>query len=350
MGQADAGIEWARYHILGELTSGALATIHIARYADPEGASEFRVIKRLHASLNDSPQVLEAVRNETRRAALLRHQHIARIYGFGALGSRSAIVMEFVDGRPLLDVRAACELRGRQIPRLLALQITRNLCQALDHAHHFTDPVSNQDWILHQGVSLENVMVTYAGEVKLTNFGMARIGLNDTFVGRLEQRRTCPAPELIQGTQVDPRLDIFAVGVVLYEMLLGRMPWSAETYTRLLRRILASPPLRPTSMAPDLLPELEQILLRALQQQRELRYQTIAELQQDLERQISHPAPRGIRRRRRTRPSRSSWANSSRFTATLCARPSVRWRRSRAGPPSPRRTPRRISSRMSTPG
>jgi serine/threonine-protein kinase len=223
--------------------------------------------------------------NEAKLAALLNHPNVVQIFDFGMDHERHYMAMEYIDGRNLRRIVKALKHKNQRFPLPIVLRIIADTCGALEYAHSLTDTAGNPLSIIHRDVSLENILLTYSGQVKLVDFGIAKATILDSYTteGTLKGKYSYMAPELIHGETPDRRIDIYAVGVVLYTTLLGRLPFTANNQAQLLDRIIRQPAPPPRAIDPSLPVELERILLKALHKDREQRYQRAGELQVELE-------------------------------------------------------------------
>jgi serine/threonine protein kinase len=274
-----------RYTILGKLATGGMSEIYLARQSGPSGFSKVLVLKVILPHLADDPSFMQMFHNEAKLAALLNHPNVVQIFDFGVVDQQHFMAMEYIDGQNLRRIRKSLRQRGQRIPRPIGLRIISDICGALEYAHSLRDPAGNHLQIIHRDVSLENILVTYPGQVKLVDFGIAKAAILESYTsqGTLKGKYSYMAPELVRGEAPDHRIDIFAVGVALYGALLGRMPFKGQNHAQILDAILNQAPPPPRELDPDLPPELEQVLHRALHKDRDQRYQRAGEIQAELE-------------------------------------------------------------------
>jgi serine/threonine-protein kinase len=279
------GTAISRYTILGKLATGGMSEVYLARQSGPLGFSKIVVLKIILPQFADDDQFVQMFQNEAKLAALLNHPGIVQIFDYGMDQDVQYIAMEYIDGRNLKRILRALQTAGKSLPIPVALRIVSDASSALDYAHHFTDPGGQQLNIIHRDVSLENILVTYSGQVKLVDFGIAKARTMESYTshGLLKGKYSYMAPEVIEGKPVDHRADIYALGVVLYRLLVGRMPFKGGNHAEILHRVLFESPPAPRSLVPKLSPELEAIILKALHKNREERYQRSAAIQSDIE-------------------------------------------------------------------
>jgi serine/threonine protein kinase len=280
------GTEMSRYTILGKLATGGMSEIYLARQSGPSGFSKVLVLKVILPHLADDPSFMQMFQNEAKLAALLNHPNVVQIFDFGVAEPGHFMAMEYIDGRNLRRVIKALKQARSRIPRPVALRIISDTCGALEYAHGLTDPGSGAPLhVIHRDVSLENILVTYSGQVKLVDFGIAKATNLESYTtqGTLKGKYSYMAPELIRGAIPDKRIDIYAAGIVLYSALLGKLPFTASNQAQLLDKILNQDPIRPRNLDPELPEELEAIILKALHKDRERRYQSAGQIQADIE-------------------------------------------------------------------
>ena len=279
------GTNLARYTILGRLATGGMSEVYLARQSGPSGFSKILVLKIILPHLCEDPEFVSMFHNEAKLAALLNHPNVVQIFDFSVEEEATFMAMEYIDGQDLGRIIDRLEQDGGSLPVAEALRIISDACGALEYAHSFTDPGGTHLEIIHRDVSLDNILVTYSGQVKLVDFGIAKARNveSHTAVGTLRGKFNYMAPELLKGDKLDNRVDIFSMGVVLYRALLGRMPFEGDNHAQLINAIVHKTPPSPREVKPDLPEELERIMRRALAKDRDQRYQRAGEIQIDLE-------------------------------------------------------------------
>jgi beta-lactam-binding protein with PASTA domain/predicted Ser/Thr protein kinase len=259
-----------RYRIVRKLGSGGMADVYLAEDEELGRRIAIKILNDRHA--NDE-QFVERFRREAKNAAGLSHPNIVAIYDRGEAEGTYYIAMEYLDGRSLKELVVA---RG-PLPISDAIDATRQVLAALRFAH--------RKGVVHRDIKPHNVMADADGRLKVTDFGIARAGVSQmTEAGSIIGTAQYLSPEQARGAPVDQRSDLYSIGVVLYEMLTGKTPFSGETPVEIAMKHLSDPPRPPSLERPDISPDLDMVVLRALAKHPEDRFQTAEELDAELER------------------------------------------------------------------
>jgi serine/threonine protein kinase len=264
------------YEIYEKLGSGGLAAVHLAK---SRAISNPVALKRLFPHIANVRELVGAFIDEARLAKYLRHPGIARVYEFGKLRGIYFIAFEFVPGPTLLQLQEHCRDYVGNIPTKVVLEIVYQLCDALDHAHHLRDELGLPLGIVHRDVSPSNVIVSKTGQVKLIDFGLAKTKQQTVVsqAGVIKGKLNYVAPEYLAG-KLDARCDIWALGVVMYELLTGRRLFDAPEQTEILNRVRTLPIPPPSKVNPEVPPEVDQIVLTALTRDPEKRWQRAGDM------------------------------------------------------------------------
>lgn len=274
-----------RYRRIADIGRGGTASVHLAVVIGPGGFSKLVVIKSLLETLSNDPAIAEMFLDEARLAARLNHPNIVQTYEVGEEDGRQILVMEYLDGQPLS--RLMSRLASAPAMSLaLHLKILCDTLAGLHHAHELEDFAGKKLGLVHRDVSPQNVFVTYDGQVKLLDFGIAKATAASrvqTETGVLKGKVRYMAPEHILGDAVDRRADVYAVGVMLWEAIAGKPLWDGVPDIHVINSVANGeiPSLRAT--APDVNPELERICTKAMAPEPADRYATAHEFQLDLE-------------------------------------------------------------------
>lgn len=276
-----------RYELLGRLGSGGMAEVYLARAVGLEDF-EFEkivVLKRVLPERVDDRRYAAMFRDEARVAATLEHPNIVHTHDIGIKDDECFFTMEYLHGEDLKAILAASNKAHEQLPLELALQIAVGCAAGLHHAHEQTDYAGRPLEIVHRDVSPANIIVTRQSGVKLIDFGIAKAASDKehTGVGVLKGKVAYMSPEQCRGEVLDRRCDIFALGIVLYEMVTMERPFKANNVLGTVHKLLAEEPRRPGEVRRDCPPALERIVLKALEKDPAKRYQTAFEMQEELE-------------------------------------------------------------------
>ncbi|WP_434384390.1 serine/threonine protein kinase [Melittangium boletus] len=278
-----------RYELVRKLATGGMAEVFLARAEGPMGFQKTVVIKRVLSHLAEDPAFTRMFLAEAKVAALLDHPHLGQTFDFGEADGAFFLAMEYVDGLNLRVLLKRAHAAGRRLPFALCARIIAQVCEGLAHAHGFVDPATGKPMgLVHRDISPDNILVSWSGVVKVVDFGVVKVSGQGagTEAGLLKGKVAYMPPEQIQGRPLDARADLFALGMVFYELLGGRKPFAAESDAGLLRAIVSQPLPPVTTHRADVPVALQRILERALAKDREARYATCRELHQDLERYL----------------------------------------------------------------
>lgn len=284
-----------RYRFIGEIGRGGMANVYLtATRGALGGFQKLMVIKLLRADLAEEQEFRQMFLAEARLAARLSHPNVVQTYDVGEDAGRFYLAMEFVDGQTLENVRRAPEAPTFFPPRM-QLQVLVHVLAGLHYAHELKDYDGKPLNVVHRDVTPSNILLGYDGRVKLVDFGVAKAldSGTQTRAGVVKGKTGYMAPEAFTDSgHVDRRADIYSVGVLLWETLVGRRMWKHLSSTDRLQRAIEGEiePLRP--LLPELPPRLEQICIKALQLRPENRYATAAELQADIESYLERNPPR----------------------------------------------------------
>jgi eukaryotic-like serine/threonine-protein kinase len=288
------GQEFGKYQLLDRIAVGGMSEIYRARMTAAAGVTKQVAIKKIHPHYAGNAAFVSMFINEARIAVGLSHGNIAQVFDFGEVDGEYYLAMEWVHGQPLSQVMRRARDKGLEVlPVPLALLVAIEMLQGLAYAHNRLDEAGRPLNIIHRDVSPQNVLLGYEGQVKLVDFGIARARLAsqvDPGSTAAQGKYMYFAPEQARGRELDMRADIFAAGVVLYEMLCGRLPWEGERM-EVLRRITLGDYPPPRALNPGLSPELERILVTALAVERERRYPTAQAFGEALETYLHTAAP-----------------------------------------------------------
>jgi len=274
-----------KYEVVGHLATGGFATVDLARTRGIGGFERLLVLKRLLPELASNEELVQMFLDEARIAATLQHANIVQVHDVGLDHGGVFIAMELLHGQTVGELRRRARAVAGPIPLENAIAIVLGVCAGLHYAHDKRDHDGAPHQIVHRDVSARNVFVTYDGTVKVIDFGIAiaRNRLTTTRRGTLKGSLAYMSPEQCRCEEVDRRTDVFAAGVLLYELTLGRPRFGAETEYQMMTAIVETDPPRPTQVDPGYPRALEKIVLAAMQRNRDKRLASAAALQHELE-------------------------------------------------------------------
>ncbi|WNG49604.1 protein kinase [Archangium minus] len=285
---------YGQYVLVRKLAEGGMAEIFLAKRLGADGFERNVVIKRMLANLSGLPDFVEMFRDEARLAARLVHPNVVQIHELGFADGCYFICMEYLPGEDFSTTVRTASFRGEYVPIPLVLRVLADAARGLHYAHEFTDESGRRLNIVHRDISPSNLYVTYEGQVKVLDFGIAKAEsrLAHTRTGVVKGKYIYMAPEQARGAEVDRRADIFSLGVCLYEALTHVRPFARENDLAVLNALMADDYQPPRALRPDLSPELEAVILKAMSHEPAHRHATAAEFADDLERILARePQP-----------------------------------------------------------
>jgi len=276
--------QFGKYLLLDRIAAGGMAELYRAKIIGDQGFEKLAVLKRILPHLSGQEDLVKSFIDEAKLAALLQHQNIVHIYDFGSLENSYFIAMEHLFGKDLSLISKKLIEKEMQFGLENALYITAQICKALDYAHNLKDLEGNSLNIIHRDISPQNVLITYDGEVKLVDFGIAKAAsqCNVTRVGIIKGKVAYMSPEQAFGDPIDHRSDIFSVGILLYEMVTGKRMFIGDTL-KILAKVQKAEFDSPDKLVEGLPPALLKIIYKALAQKPGDRYQTDREMLADIE-------------------------------------------------------------------
>ena len=284
-GPLPGGTPFGQYELMELIATGGMAEVYKARMRGVEGFQKIVAIKRILPHLTDNDEFVTMFIDEAKLAAQLQQPNIIHIYDLGKIDRSYYIAMEYIDGKDLRSIMRTLDEKQARLPLGLALFITSRLAAALDYAHRKKDLQGKAMVLVHRDVSPQNVLISYDGDVKLCDFGIAKAAskASHTRAGALKGKLQYMSPEQAWGKDLDHRSDIFSLGLVLYEMLTGRRGFAGDSELSILEQVRSPQLLAPRDIDPAIPPEVERVVLKALKENRDERYQTAAEMLGDLE-------------------------------------------------------------------
>ncbi|OJH40513.1 hypothetical protein BON30_12345 [Cystobacter ferrugineus] len=259
-----------------------MAEIYLATARGPEGFEKEVVIKRVRSFLSDDEGFVRMFIQEARLASRLNHANVVQIFDFDKHEDTYYLAMEYVRGTSLWNLRKRCREKGIRIPPVLVAYIGSQVAAGLHYAHRTRSPEGETLGLVHRDVTPHNVLLSFDGAVKLTDFGIAKAGNKLTQPGVLKGKFAYMAPEQARGDEVDARTDVFALGVVLWEMLTGGRLFDGESDVAVLRAVQESVIVPPARLNPDVPEVLNEVVCTALEREPAARYQSAGELERAL--------------------------------------------------------------------
>jgi serine/threonine protein kinase len=285
-----------KYRLIAQLGHGGMAEVFLAVVQGPGGFNKLVVIKLIRPQLAEDPDFLGMFLDEARLAARVSHPNVVQTNEVGQDGARFFIAMEYLDGQPLnrlihrmqrkpTSSESIADSKSRSLPLAIHLKIISEVLSGLHHAHELTDYDGTPLHVVHRDVTPHNIFVTYEGQVKVVDFGIAKAldSTSQTRNGVLKGKVAYMAPEQAQGERVDRRADVFSVGVLLWEAATGKRLWKGVPDITILQRLATDEVPTPRSVKPSVPKRLEAIILKALAHRRTDRYASALDLQSAIE-------------------------------------------------------------------
>ncbi|MEO5732036.1 MAG: serine/threonine-protein kinase [Byssovorax sp.] len=275
-----------KHRFIAALGHGGMADVYLAVAVGPAGFNKLLVIKRLRQNLTDEPELRAMFLDEARLAARLNHRNVVQTNEIGLVDEQYFIAMEYLDGQPLNRIFARARHEKSEVPLGIALHILCDVLAGLQYAHDLADYDGSPLHVVHRDVSPQNVFVTYDGQTKIVDFGIARAArrMVETQAGVLKGKVSYMAPEqaFSPSRDIDGRADVFSVGVMLWEAIAGKRLWQGLGDPEILVNLLKEVP-RVRDVVPEVLPELAAISERALARDPDERYPSASALRAELE-------------------------------------------------------------------
>jgi serine/threonine-protein kinase len=286
---ADPGRMLGKYQLIAEIARGGMGVVYLAMVQGPGGFNKLVVVKELKPELVEEPAFLTMFLDEARLAARLSHPNIVQTNEVGNDGDRYFMAMDYLDGRGLDQIRRRSKIAGFGLSVPMQLRVVCDMLAGLDYAHKLTDFDGSPLNIVHRDVSPQNVFVTFDGQVKLLDFGIAKASdsMHETHAGVVKGKVSYMSPEQGRGWKVDARADVFSAGVMLWEALTGKRMRDGKNDQEKLWALVSEDPPRASSIKPWVPPELDDICARAMAWDRENRYPSAGAMQRDLESYLS---------------------------------------------------------------
>ncbi|WP_437503485.1 serine/threonine protein kinase [Sorangium sp. So ce1099] len=274
-----------RYRVVDEIGVGGMASVHLARMDGPGGFQKWVAIKRIHPHLVEDDQFVDMFLDEARIAAGINHANVAQVFDLGKDDNTYWIAMEYLHGEPLREVMRRAEERRLRISPELAARICSDAAEGLHAAHELRGKNGQLLGLVHRDVTPHNLFLTYDGYTKVVDFGIAKVAdrLSSTRAGTLKGKLAYMSPEQVRGNDVDRTTDVFALGVVLWELTTNQRLFRMDTDLDTLEKVQACVVPPPSTIVSDYPIELESVVMKALAKHRQDRFQTARELSRALQ-------------------------------------------------------------------
>ena len=276
--------QFGKYQLLDKIAVGGMAELFRAKLTGAQGFEKLIAIKKILPNLSREENLVTAFIDEAKLAALLHHENIIQIYDFGSMDDQYFIAMEYLFGKDLRTITRTARKKDVALGIENIVYIVSRICAGLDYSHHLKDLQGKPLNIIHRDINPQNILVTYEGQVKIIDFGIAKAANHNTQTREnlIKGKLAYMSPEQANGMQIDHRSDIFSTGIILYELLADRRMFTGETMhvLSLVRDAQYEPP---EEVIPDLPSKLKEILCRCLAKDPNERYQTAGEMQADIE-------------------------------------------------------------------
>jgi TonB family protein len=277
---------FGQYEIIEKIASGGMAELYKAKRTGVEGFQKIVAIKKILPHLAEDDEFITMFADEAKLAAQLNHPNIIHIYDLGKIQAGGYfIAMEHVDGRDLRSIEKSADENSVPLPVPLAVYVASKVASALDYAHRRRDADGRELNIVHRDVSPQNILISYEGDIKLCDFGIAKAAskASKTQSGALKGKIQYMSPEQAWGKPIDKRSDLFSLGVVLHELLTGERLFRGDTDISVLEKVRSAEVIPPSRMNPEVPQNLDAVVLRALAKDPDERYANASDMLRDLE-------------------------------------------------------------------
>jgi serine/threonine protein kinase len=281
------------YTLLERVAVGGMAEVFRAKRSGVEGFEKIVAVKRILPHLSDNKEFVDMFIDEAKMVAGLTHPNIVQIFDLGRIDKTYYIAMEHISGKDLRTILRCARERGLRLPLDLSVLVVSRVCAALEYAHRARDDQGRAMRIVHRDISPQNILISFEGDVKLTDFGIAKAATKATATdaGALRGKLLYMSPEQAWGKPMDRRSDVFSLGIVFYEMVTDQKPFLGTSEMSILETVRECRISPPSSFNPRLPEKIEKVILKALERDPDDRYQDAAEMARDLERVLRERQP-----------------------------------------------------------
>jgi len=285
--------DYGPYELLERVAVGGMAEVFRAKRSGVEGFEKIVAVKRILPHLSDNKEFVDMFIDEAKMVAGLTHPNIVQIFDLGKIEKSYYIAMEYVHGKDLRTILRCARERGLRLPLDLSVLIVSRVCAALEYAHRARDDQGRAMRIVHRDISPQNILISFEGDVKLTDFGIAKAATKAsiTDAGALRGKLLYMSPEQAWGKPMDRRSDVFSLGILFYEMVTDQKPFLGTSEMSILETVRECRISPPSSFNPRLPETIEKVIMKALERDPDDRYQDAAEMARDLERVLRERQP-----------------------------------------------------------
>ncbi|HTP40797.1 MAG TPA: protein kinase [Nitrospiria bacterium] len=279
--QHSAPARFGKYLLMDRLAAGGMAELFLAKQIGLKGFEKVVAIKRILPALTQDQEFVGMFINEAKLAALLSHQHIVQIFDLGTTEGFYYIAMEYVMGKDLRALVQRSQARSLPLTPGHALLIASRICAGLDYAHRKKDLHGRDLHLVHRDVSPQNILISYEGEIKLVDFGIAKATTQatETRTGTLKGKLSYMSPEQATGKPLDHRSDIFSLGIVLHELVTGQRMFTGNNEFAIIEQVRQAQIAPPSTFNRDLPPEIDGLIMRALAKNPDERFQQASDME-----------------------------------------------------------------------
>lgn len=282
-----------QYTLIEKIAQGGMAQVFKARTTDTNGFERLVVIKRILPHISEDPEYVDMLANEAKIAVHFTHGNIAQIYDLGRVKRDYYIVMEYVDGRTLSQAAKKLKQRGARFPLDILLYCGIEVCRALSYIHNKIGPDGKNLGVVHRDISPQNVILSYSGNIKIIDFGVAKARVSETQTesGVLKGKFGYMSPEQARGDVTDHRSDIFSFGILMWELITGERLFKRKTNHETVQAVQKAKVAPCSNSCGDVPKELDKILKKALQKNPRKRFQDARDMGTTLEKLLFKMAP-----------------------------------------------------------
>ena len=289
---SDVGTYYGKYFLMKKLAAGGMGEVFLAKQQGPAGFEKILILKKVLPHLTENKEFVELFLGEARLAARMNHRNIVQVFELGEQNGGYFIAMEYVQGKALRDVIDIAIKKKEKLHGEVCRTIAEQICDGASYAHNLTDISGRSLNIIHRDLNPQNVLISYTGDVKVIDFGIAKSEMSTvkTEAGMIKGKFVYMSPEQSLAKKLDKRSDIFAIGITLYEMLTGINPFHKNNIVLTLEAVQRFEPPPPSEYDPAFAP-FDPIIAKALAKDRDRRYSDASEMQDDLRRVVLPRAP-----------------------------------------------------------